>query len=177
MKFFSPRPSAFSRSVVARQTMVLLLLSILITAISWSMRPDALSWKADVTTYELELSAPLVELSEALLLFEEGDFIFIDTRRDAAEVTETISGAFILRETTFDDDLILMMDDVYPEDPILLFGNGELSGVSNIAARMQQRGYENVSLLRVGVIGWQKAGGMVSPPTVLEAWPDSEDTQ
>ena len=176
MNFVSPRPSVFSGSVVARQTVVLLLVSILATAASWMIRSDSLSWKADVTAYELELSAPLVELKDALLLFEEGDYIFMDTRSNAAQATETIADAFILREATFDNDLLAMMDDVFPEDPILLFGNGELSGASNIGAKLLQRGYENVSILRVGVSGWQKAGGLVSAPTILEAWTDGEES-
>ena len=176
MRSLHSKPSDFSVGLVARQAALLLLVSLLIAAGSWLLRSDSLSWQADPTTYELELSAPLVELADALILFEEGDHLFMDTRRDAAEAEETISDAFILREASFDNDLLALMDDVYPEDPILLFGNGELTGVSNVAARLQQRGYENVSILRVGVKGWKKAGGLVSAPTILEAWDDSGET-
>ena len=102
---------------------------------------------------------------------------FHPVRRNAADVEETIAYAFILREASFDDDLLALMDEVYPEDPILLFGDGELSGVSNVAAKLQQRGYENISILRVGVQGWQKAGGPVSEPTILEVWDESGETQ
>ncbi len=147
--------------------------AVIVAGLSWGLRTDSLTWKADPTTYEMELSAPLVEMAEALRLFDEGDYLFIDTRRDAAEAEVTVSGAFIIREATFDDDLLALMDDLYPEDPIILFGNGELSGVSNVTNRLQTRGYENILILRVGVKGWQKAGGMVSPPLLLDAEAES----
>jgi len=146
----------------------LLLVTLIATSSSWLIRTDGLSWQADPTTYEMELSAPLVDVAEALRLFEEGDYLFIDTRQNAAEAEATISGAFIIRENSFDDDLLILMDDIYPEDPMVLFGNGELSGVSNITNRLQNRGYENLLILRMGIRGWQKAGGMVSPPMILD---------
>lgn len=151
------------------QAGLLLLVAVLATGISWVVRGDSLSWQADITTYEMELSAPLVEVAEAMRLFDEGDYLFIDTRNQAADAAITISGAFIIREKSFDDDLLALMDDLYPEDPIVLFGNGELSAVSNITNRLQSRGYDNLLILRVGVKGWEKAGGMVSPPMLLEA--------
>ena len=150
------------------QAVGLMVVTLVVTAFSWALRSDGLSWKADPTSYEMELSAPLVEIGEALRLFDEGDYLFIDTRRQAAEAELTISGAFIIREAFFDDDLLALMDDLYPEDPIILFGNGELSAVSNITNRLQSRGYENILILRVGVTGWEKAGGMVSPPLLLD---------
>ncbi len=161
-------PEKFPVGLALKQAAVLLIVTSLVTAASWLLRPDAISWRADITAYELELSAPLVELDEALFLFDEGNHLFMDTRPDAAENSETISDAFILREANFDDDLLTMMDDVFPEDPILLFGNGELSGVSNIAAKLQLRGYENISILRVGVSTWKEAGGLVSAPVIPE---------
>jgi len=146
----------------------LLLVAVFFGGLSWVIRTDSLAWWADPTTYEMELSAPLVDLSEALRLFDEGDYLFVDTRPEAATADVTISGAFIIREKTFDDDLLILMDDLYPEDPMVLFGNGELSGVSNITNRLQIRGYENILILRAGLHGWQKAGGDVSPPVILE---------
>ena len=125
----------------------LLLVALLVSGLSWVIRSDSLTWKADPTTYEMELSAPLVDMPEALRLFDEGDYLFIDTRPGAANADFTISGAFIIREKSFDDDLLVLMDDVYPEDPMVLFGNGELSGVSNITNRLQNRGYKNLLIL------------------------------
>ncbi len=146
----------------------LLLLTIFAVGFSWVLRSDSLSWQAGPTTYEMELSTPLVEVAEAMRLFDEGDYLFIDTRRDAALAETTISGAFIIREQTFDNDLLALMDQIFPEDPMILFGNGELSGVSNITHRLQGRGYENLLILRVGLKGWQLAGGQVSPPSPME---------
>jgi len=151
----------------------LLIVTIVVVALTWVLRTDSLSLRADPTTYEMELSAPLVDVAAALRLFDEGDYLFIDTRGNAAEAEATISGAFIIREATFDDDLLALMDDIYPEDPMVLFGNGELSAVSNITNRLQSRGYENILILRTGLKGWEKAGGMVSPPILMDAEEES----
>lgn len=158
----------FSLRLPLVEAVGLLLVALIATSASWLLRPDALSWQADPTTYEMELSAPLIDVNEALQLFDEGDYLFIDTRSNAAIAETTIADAFIIREKSFDDDLLMLMDDIYPEDPIVLFGNGELSGVSNITNRLQDRGYENILILRVGVKSWLDAGGMVSPPMIID---------
>ncbi|MCP4291293.1 MAG: rhodanese-like domain-containing protein [bacterium] len=162
------------------QAFALLLVSVIAASLSWWLRPDALPLQADATAYELELSAPLVDLEEARSLFDEGNYLFIDTRANAAEMETTISSAFLLREKSFDDDLLALMDYLYPEDPILLFGDGDLYPVSNIADKLLKRGYENILILRAGVSGWEKAGGPLSPPfelePIVEDFPASEET-
>jgi Rhodanese-like domain len=158
--------SRFRRALTEAST--LLLVALVVTGLSWVFHPNPVSWRADPLAYELELSAPLVSVAEALLLFEEGDHLFIDTRRDAAEAENTISSAFILRADTFDDDLMRLMDQVFPEDPLILFGDGQLAGVSHIGAKLKDRGYENLLILREGVNSWQASGGDVSPPGVID---------
>lgn len=150
------------------EAVVLVFVALIVTGLSWVLRSDSLPWQANATAYEMELSAPLIEISEALRLFDEGDYLFIDTRRNAAEVESTISSSFMIRESSFDDDLLALMDVLYPEDPMVLFGNGELSGVSNITNRLQELGYENILILRAGVNDWREAGGPVSAPVLLE---------
>lgn len=146
----------------------LFLVAVVVAAVSWAVRPDRLPFLADSTAYELELSAPLVELQEAFTLFEAGNHLFIDTRPDAGPEVETIAGSFIIREASFADDLLLLMDVLYPEDPVVLFGDGNLMGVSNVAAKLQQRGFSTVLIMRNGLTRWQDAGGEISLPYVPE---------
>ena len=42
-----------------------------------------------------------------------------------------------------------------------VFGNGDLVGANNVAGRLQGRGFGDVQILRGGLAGWEKAGGMV----------------
>ncbi len=149
---------------------ILILLAIVVTGLTWVFHPNPISWRADPLSYELELSAPLVSIEEALKLFEAGDHLFIDTRPDAARAQTTIASAFIIREVSFDDDLMALMDLVFPEDPLILFGNGQLAGVSSIGEKMKRRGYENLLILREGVTRWQAAGGEVSPPVSVDLY-------
>jgi|GEM_PF-1699938 len=144
------------------EAVVLLLLAVMVTAGIWLARPAQLAWQADPTVYELELTAPLVEVSEALLLFEEGDHLFIDTRTLPTGTHEIIPGAFVIRQDTFDDDLRSYFDYLFPEDPLVLYGSGDLNGVANIAARLQTRGYENILIMRGGLAAWIAGGGETS---------------
>ena len=111
--------------------------------------------------YELELEAPLVTVDKARILYDEGVHLFVDTRPPAAG--ETIPGSLFVREASFDDDLVANFDFMYPEDELILFGNGNLSRTSNIAGRLKERGFENVSILQGGLSAWKQAGGDTSP--------------
>jgi len=112
-----------------------------------------------------------------LELFDEGMHLFVDTRSGNPTGRPTIAGSFVIRETTFDDDLLALMDDLYPEDPIILFGNGSLIGTNNVAGRLQVRGYENIQILRGGVIGWEKAAGDMGRPYLPEGFIPSNDQE
>lgn len=157
------------------QALRLLLVAIVLASAGWMLRPDPLPFVADPLTYELEVSAPLIELGEAFLLFDEGNHLFIDTRSMAGPEVETIAGSFLIREASFDDDLLRLMDDFFPEDPVVLFGDGNLMGVSNVAAKLQERGYESVSILRSGLQAWRDGGGDISLPYFPEPSDMMED--
>jgi len=157
---------SFARSGV--QALTLLLVAAVLAAAGWALRPDPLPLVADPVAYELELSAPLVETGTALQLFDEGNHFFIDTRPSAGPGVETISGSFVIREKEFADDLLRLMDVLYPEDPVILFGDGNLMGVSNVAARLQERGFTSVQIMRSGLDGWQKAGGALGEAYIPE---------
>lgn len=159
----APNPGRGFWPVTLRQAGVLLAVAVGLTALVWAVRPDRLPLVADAAVYELELAAPLVTPAEALVLFDDGDFLFLDTRPVDPGTVDTISGAFTLRAATFDDDLRLLTDIFLPEDPLLLFGDGDLSPVSNLAARLQARGYENLVILKGGLADWARAGGETTP--------------
>ena len=43
-----------------------------------------------------------------------------------------------------------------PEDHLVLFGDGDLLPVSNIAARLMDRGYPNLLILKGGLAAWRQ---------------------
>lgn len=160
-----------------KQGALVLAISCLLAGGNWLWGSARLSLVADPSVYELELSAPLVEISSARALFDEGAHLFIDTRPGNPQERPTIAGSFVIREAHFDDDLLALLDDLYPEDPIILFGDGSLIGTNNVAGRLQTRGYEDVQILRGGVAGWEKTQGDMGQPYLPEdfiAEPDAD---
>jgi rhodanese-related sulfurtransferase len=135
---------------------ILVLAAAAVTAVTWYFRADPLPLRADPSYYELELAAPLVDPAGALLLFDEGNHLFVDTRPDAAT---TIPGAFRVREATFDDDLLANFDFLTPNDPLVVFGDGSLAAASNVAGRLKERGYADVVILAGGLEAWRRQGG------------------
>jgi len=162
----TPAPAeSFRWSVSLKEAGLLLLVALVAMTASWILRSDGLPWKVDPTGYELELAAPLTGIDEALALYEEGDYFFVDTRGAVAGDFETIPGAFFIRADSFDDDILAYFDIMTPEDHFILFGDGDLLPVSTIAARMQERGYPNLFILKGGLAAWRRAGGEISQRT------------
>jgi hypothetical protein len=146
-----------------REAAFLLLLAAIATAASWAVRPDRLPLVADSRVYQLELPAPLVDTATALGLFDEGVHLFIDTRDIEPGSAATISGALPIRPSSFDDDLMDLFDFLMPEDPLVLFGDGDLNATANLATRLLDRGYTDLLILDGGLAAWEKAGGDISP--------------
>lgn len=157
----SPRGMAIAWKTSAKEAGVLLLVAVLATGGWWARHSERLPLRADPAVYELELEAPLVPVDIARALYEEGAHLFVDTRPPTA--VETIPGSLFVREDSFDDDLVANFDFMFPEDALILFGNGDLTRASNIAGRLKQRGFENVSILQGGLSAWKRAGGDTSP--------------
>jgi rhodanese-related sulfurtransferase len=156
------RVFAFRCGPVIREAIFLTVLAVVATAIAWAVRSDRLPLTADLEAYELEVAAPLLDIAEALVLFDEGDHLFIDTRSKRPDGSNTILGAFQVRAATFDDDLYELADTVYREDPIVLFGDGNLGGVAHVADLLLARGYVDISIMRGSVAAWLAAGGEIS---------------
>ena len=153
-------PAPWSTSF--REAALLLLLAVMITAVSWALRADRLPLRADPIAYELELAAPLAAIGEALELYEDGEYIFVDTRPQVTGDFQTIPGSFFIRDASFDNDLLEYFDFMTTEDHFVLFGDGDLFPVSNIAARLTDRGYTHLMILKGGLAAWRSAGGEIS---------------
>ena len=145
------------------QATVLLLTAALTTAAIWALRPDSLPLRAEREFYQLEVPVPVVDITGAMELYEAGDHLFVDIRDDDERRAETIPGAFRIRADRFDDDLYDLGDFVYPEDPIILFGSGDLVGPVHVADLLIARGFEDVRILTGSVAAWRGAGGETSP--------------
>lgn len=155
-------PSRPSLVTAARQAFLLLAISAVLAAGLWLVRSPRVPLRADPADYELELAAPLIEVAEARRFYDEGLHLFIDTRSAGADSVQTIPGAFVIRPDSFDDDVLSLLDIIVPEDQFILFGSGNLALANNVAARMVQRGYPNVALLKGGLDAWRAAGGPLS---------------
>ena len=158
----NPPAAVFHWSVSLREAGLLLLVAVAATAVSWFLRPDGLTLLADPVTYELELAAPLIGTDDALVLYDEGIHLFIDTRVQPEGAFETVPGAFFIREASFDDDLLEYFEFMTTDDYLILFGDGDLFPVSNLAARLKERGYTNLLILKGGLGAWKNAGGEIS---------------
>jgi rhodanese-related sulfurtransferase len=134
---------------------------ILVAAVgSWLVRPDRLPLMADAAVYELDLPAPLISFDEARQAYDDGSHVFIDTRTDAT-LASAVPGAFIVRAETFGPDLEAAMDFIYPEDPLILYGEDSPLPVGDVAARFLRRGYEQVWILEGGLAYWRSRGGPI----------------
>ena len=143
---------------------MILAVTLLVALISWLLRTPRLPLSADLSVYELEIDHPLLTIEEALRLYEEGSHLFIDTREPDLESMTRLPGAMQVRPMRFDDDLRVIIDFVFPEDPLILYGDG-LQSTAAVAGRFTERGYEDVSLLGGGLKDWERAGGPVETAT------------
>lgn len=160
------RSSASSRFVpldgaAFREAAFLLLVTVVATAATWALRTDRLPLVADARTYELELAAPLVSPADAIVLYDEGAHLFVDTRDLEPGSAPTIPGALPIRAATFDDDLYELFDFMTTADPLVLFGDGDLLATNTIASRLFDKGYLDLLILDGGLEAWRKGGGEI----------------
>jgi len=146
-------------SAALREAAVLIVATLVVTAVSWLLRSDRLPLSADPAYYDLDLAAALVDPADALALYDLGDHLFVDTRPEAAT---TVPGAFLVREESFDDDLLANFDFLRPSDPLIVFGDGSLAAASNIAGRLKDRGFTDVVIMAGGLEAWRQQGGPVT---------------
>lgn len=148
-----------ARRAALRQAGLLAGVACLVAAVSWAVRPDRLPLRADPAYYELELAAPLLDVAQALRLYEAAEHLFIDTRPVPPGTVPTIPASLPVRAESLDDDLREVFDFLRPQDSLILFGDGDLNAVSNVAGKLKERGFENLSILAGGFAAWRRAGG------------------
>jgi rhodanese-related sulfurtransferase len=147
-----------------RQAGLLLLLAAGVAVVAWLSRPEKVALRADPAFYRLELDAPLLATADALDLYTAGRHLFLDTRAVAPGSVATIPGAIPVRAAHFDQDLYENREFLYPEDPVVLFGDGNLLAVSTVAARLRERGFAEITIMAGGLDAWRRSGGPLSEP-------------
>ncbi len=143
-----------------REAGIILLLSLLCALAAWLLRTPRLPLMAELDVYEFEIAQPLVDGAAALVLFEAGSHLFVDTRDPSLFDQARVPGAMNVRPASFDEDLSALIDFIYPEDPILLYGD-RLQATAAVAGRFAERGYEDLTLLMGGFDAWRETGGPV----------------
>lgn len=143
-----------------REAALLFGLAVALAALAWALHPPRLPLRADPTRYELELEFPLVTPAEAVALYDANGAFFVDVRPGSP--ARTIPGAFPIRQDTFDADLREVFDFLSPNDPLIVYGDGNLIVSEVVAKRLQERGFTDIRLLQGDLSGWAKAGGELS---------------
>lgn len=144
-----------------REAGLLLLVSLLLAGVSWLVRTPRLPLRADESDYAIRVDFPVVPAADALGFYDANSHIFIDAR-PGADDHDAIPGSMAVRQDSFDDDLLEIHDFLMPEDPLLLYGDGNLLALAAVAARLQERGYSDLTLMEGGLVAWRKAGGPVN---------------
>ncbi|MBU0742892.1 rhodanese-like domain-containing protein [bacterium] len=148
---------------VLREAAALLLATLVLAALNWALRPPRLPLRADLASYELDLGFPVTNAAAAVALYEDNSHIFIDTR-PADPRASRIPGAFPISQARFEEDLREVYDFLPHEDPLLLFGDGNLLMISAVASRLQERGFGDITLMSGDLETWAGAGGAVTDP-------------
>lgn len=145
-----------------RESAALLACATALAAAVWLVREPRLPLRADEAVYAQELGYPLIDPAEAVARYRANLALIVDTRAagpDAAAGQARVPGALVIREATFDDDLLALHDFLTPEDQLVLHGDGNLQVLAAVAARLARRGYTDLVLMRGDLAAWRAAGG------------------
>jgi len=152
----------FPPSSAWREALLLIGVSLVLAAASWIVRTPRVPLKADIELYQLDMGVPVITTTQAVPLFEAGVHVFVDTRADAPALA-TIPGCFIIRQDTFDDDLREVFDFLLKDDPLILYGDGNLLLLSPVLERLKERGFTDLQVMRGDPAAFREAGGDLSP--------------
>jgi rhodanese-related sulfurtransferase len=108
---------------------------------------------------------PRISLDQAHALFEEGGYLFIDTRPKEYFDAGHILGAFHLSTKEFGEpegtEVISMLR---PEDHFVLYcDGGECDASENVAARLESVGIAHFHIMTASFEEWKKAGYDIEP--------------
>jgi rhodanese-related sulfurtransferase len=165
---------------LTESAILLLIATVLGLAIN-AVRRDPLPYDLPASTLSTRSGARVVFLAQARRLFEEGNYVFVDTRDEAAFLREHIEGALSLPARDFAA--------LYPEltvwtagQPLLLYGvSGNLLTADDVAQQLHAAGMRDVIMLAEGIGEWKVRGypiaagadGLLTPQTD-EEWDDAE---
>lgn len=165
---------------LTESAILLLIATVLGLAIN-AVRRDPLPYDLPAATLSTRSGARVVFLSEARRLFEEGNYVFVDTRDEASFLREHIEGALSLPARDFAA--------LYPEltvwtagQPLLLYAaSGNLLTADDVAQQMHAAGMRDVRMLAEGLGEWKARGypiatgsdGLLSPQAD-EEWDDTD---
>ncbi len=152
---------------------LLLLTAVLIAGAAWAVRTPRLPLAADATAYSMNIEFPLVGPAAAMAIHSADTHYFVDTRpvADGGHVP----GSFPVRQDEFDDDVMALRDFLLPEDPLVLYGDGDLLALAAVAARLKDRGFTDLTLMEGSFSAWRSAGGSVSGDAGLESGEGSDE--
>lgn len=145
-----------------RETAWIVLLTLVLAALSWTLRPPRLPLLADAAAYELEIDAPLVTAAEAVALYAANTHVLIDYR-EGESPAPGLPGAFPMRASRFDADKLELFDFFKPElPPLLLVGDGNLVVAANLVSRLAAVGFADATIMSGDLDAWRAAGGEVT---------------
>lgn len=149
-----------SRLRLLREALLLAAAAVILATAAWAVRTPRLPLAADPTVYSMNIEFPLLSPTAAVGVYAADTHFFVDTRPvpDGGHVP----GAFAIRQDEFDDDVLAARDFLLPEDPLVLYGDGDLLALAALASRLRERGFTDLSLMDGSLADWRAADGPVS---------------
>ena len=146
---------------VARQSLFLIALSIIVALIFNSLRQNSLPLILSVShSYKSDVSgdALVISLEEAKELYFSHSALFLDARPKEFYQLGHIAGAKNLPYENFDEFFQVVMKGVDKNTAIITYCDGEHCQLSrDLALALMDRGYNNVYVLENGWTVWKEA--------------------
>ncbi len=158
MTFSSDKLNLYPRSNILRETLLLVVITLVLATLSWALRPPRLPLQADLAIYELDLGFPVISAAEAVACYDANSHLFIDTR-GGGDHTRRVPGAVPIGQDSFDAELREVFDFMDPEEPLLLIGDGNLVMIAVLAERLKDKGYGDITIMEGTLETWAEAGG------------------
>lgn len=143
-----------------RQAVAIFLFSALLALLVNALRPDGLAWVGDWTPQaQLALNTGenlMISLPEAEAFYYAEAALMLDARSPEEYAAGHIAGARNLPWEQFDAHMNEVIQEVYREDLIITYCDGESCNLSQeVALALMDRGYTNVRVLVNGWTLWQ----------------------
>jgi rhodanese-related sulfurtransferase len=153
------------RSNIIRQTVIIILISVLLGLIRNFGFSDGIDLVADPAVFRTGSSAPILPARELEPMFEDGVAVFIDAR-DKSEYEEAhIEGAANLDVRRFDKLYAKIRRFVDESTPLVVYaGKDEPQVAGAIAEKLLEAGHDNVHIAVMGYEGLSSSLPVESGP-------------